>query len=97
MALSDKVPGNDVKRTDPGARSLLFDPAEQSRVRGHDQVLQRLCGVSADVFQVLCQVDPSDKEAAWNTFIHNYDLWLIQSRCNIKTQTLNPAKDCLAS
>lgn len=67
VALCDEVPRYDVERARSRAGRLLLDPAEQSGVRGHHQVLQRLCGVGTDVFQVLSQINARHKETSCNT------------------------------
>lgn len=64
VALCDKVPSNDIERADFGSGSLFLDPAQQRRVRGHHQVLQGLCRVGADVFQVLRQINSCDEETS---------------------------------
>lgn len=76
VALGDEVPRYDVEGAHSGAGGLLFDPAEQSGVRGHHQVLQGLCGVGADVFQVLRQINARHKETSWNTNNASYCLLL---------------------
>lgn len=67
MALRDKVPSDDIERADLGARTLFPNPAEQGWVCGHYQVLQGFRWVRADVFQILCEIDPRNEETSCQT------------------------------